>query len=100
MPDYPFGMRLSAYTRNDTLVPDHHVGHEGKQPLTLCPWCRKGFVALAGCPISRALCEKWGFAETYLRTACASGSRRPASLASFAALSVDSQVKSASLRPK
>src|SRR4029077_5447378 len=34
--------------------------------------------------------------KAYLRTTCPTGSRNPASLASFAALSVDSQVKSAS----
>ena len=36
----------------------------------------------------------------YLRTVCSTDSRTPASLASFAALSVASQVKSGSLRPK
>ena len=36
----------------------------------------------------------------YLRTACATGSRTPASLANFAALSVASHVKSGSVRPK
>jgi hypothetical protein len=54
-----------------------------------------------GCPISRFFYEKWGFAAkpaTYFRAAA--GSRTPASLASFAALSVASQVKSGSLRPK
>src|SRR5438105_9066881 len=38
--------------------------------------------------------------QTYLRTACPTGSRNPASLASFSALSVASHVKSGSVRPK
>ena len=38
--------------------------------------------------------------QTYLLTACPTGSRIPASLASFSALSVASHVKSGSVRPK
>ncbi len=38
--------------------------------------------------LARSLRENWGFSERYLRTVCPAGSRTPASLASFAALSV------------
>ena len=70
--DY-FGVALSM------LEILHHRGHRVSQ----------GFLCVPLCPCGECL---------YLRTA--TGSRSPASLASFAALSVASHVKSESLRPK
>jgi len=54
----------------------------------------------SGTPFLAFFARSGAFPESYFRTACATGSRRPASLASFAALSVASHVKSESLRPK
>ena len=70
--------------------PDQITNHEGHlrstKEKTQC------FLSVPSCPLWLKL-----FAA-YLRAAA--GSRNPASLASFAALSVASQVKSGSLRPK
>src|SRR6266446_9945402 len=53
------------------------------------------------CQVGRVMPKKPAHTQqTYLRTACPTGSRNPASLASPSALSVASHVKSGSVRPK
>ena len=58
---------------------------------------RDGGAEVVLCGISRRTLRS---EKIYLRSVCATGSRKPASLARLAALSVASQVKSGSLRPK
>jgi len=73
------------------LSPQWHFGSIRRKNVAGCPISRAGFVL-------KKPREKWESPKFYFRAV--TGSRSPASLASFAALSVDSQVKSGSVRPK
>ncbi len=95
--DGALGVGLSAQSRNDTSVPNGKSMPvpNGKSITTKVTKVHEGEIGFPLCSFVSFVVQVF---VRYLRAA--TGSRKPASLASFAALSVASHVKSASLRPK